>query len=479
MIDPIALEKSLSRLGDLAPQHRSLVPRLQQWVLEAGANRLERLAPVWLAQSLGVEVPVAVELLLYAVKAGLLELLWNSHCPMCGSLVHGLATLNQLESNFYCLLCEAEVSNELDDQVEINFTLAKELGASEFDPYGSLENYQLFCFSENLIRSKEFESHLKNEAQRGFMALEAGTQGKFRTRLGAGEQLRLMSLENDARLWLRAVQGAKSSLVQAQLLPGGFELVSVEVAPGELEIEVSNLTGQKAGFLLILTNTKMVCELLEHHPSKMRPFVSGKEMLNSQSFRELFPVQNLPLDLSLKLRDLTLLFTDLKGSTELYSRTGDISAYKLVRQHFELLTQGVKKSGGAIVKTMGDAVMASFSKPAQGLDAAFLMMESLAKLNQSLAGPEAALGLKVGLHSGAAIAVNANQSLDFFGQSVNIAARVQGLAQAGEIWFTRPVFDDPGVQQRLAQWGLKPEASETWLKGVAGPQAVYRLAGER
>jgi len=311
------------------------------------------------------------------------------------------------------------------------------------------------------------------------MALEAGAQGRFYTHLEPGQQLRLMSLENDARTWLRAVAGAKSGPVSALLRPEGFETVSVEVAPGELEIEVANLTGQKAGFLLILTDTKMVCEILGHHPSKMRPFVSGKEMLNSKSFRELFPVQNLPLDLSLKLRDLTLLFTDLKGSTELYSRTGDVSAYKLVRRHFELLTQGVKRSGGAIVKTMGDAVMASFSKPAQGLDAAFLMMESLAQLNRSLAGPEAALGLKVGLHSGAAIAVNANQSLDFFGQSVNIAARVQGLAQAGEIWFTRPVFDDPGVQQRLAQWGLKPEPSETWLKGVAGPQAVFRLSGQR
>lgn len=67
------------------------------------------------------------------------------------------------------------------------------------------------------------------------------------------------------------------------------------------------------------------------------------------------------------IRDLTLLFTDLKGSTELYDRIGDLNAYSQVQRHFERLLDVTVRHNGAVVKTIGDAVMAAFATPADAV----------------------------------------------------------------------------------------------------------------
>src|SRR3546814_18039453 len=70
------------------------------------------------------------------------------------------------------------------------------------------------------------------------------------------------------------------------------------------------------------------------------------------------------------IAQVTLMFTDLKGSTALYERIGDARAYRLVREHFAFLGEIVREQEGAIVKTVGDAVMAAFPDPAAAVRAA-------------------------------------------------------------------------------------------------------------
>ncbi len=84
-------------------------------------------------------------------------------------------------------------------------------------------------------------------------------------------------------------------------------------------------------------------------------------------------------------------------------------------------------------------------------------------------------GLKVGLHEGAALAVMSDERLDYFGQTVNVAARVQGLAQAGEIWLTPSVMDAPGVMGALKGGGWRGEEKQVSLKGVGGNTRVFRM----
>src|SRR5258707_5724379 len=140
------------------------------------------------------------------------------------------------------------------------------------------------------------------------------------------------------------------------------------------------------------------------------------------------------------VKDITLLFTDVKGSTALYDRIGDLNAFALVQQHFERLQDIAARFRGAIIKTIGDAVMAAFLNPSDAVAAALAMRADIAGFNHGQSDRQ--LILKIGIHKGAAIAVTLNERLDYFGQTVNIAARVQHLPGADEIYVSEDAYDD-------------------------------------
>src|ERR687891_613468 len=135
------------------------------------------------------------------------------------------------------------------------------------------------------------------------------------------------------------------------------------------------------------------------------------------------------------------------GPVALYQRIGDLNAFQLVQQHFDLLRETTVRHGGAIVKTIGDAVMAAYPDAALAVGAALDMRDAIERFNQTQ--PERSLSLKIGIHHGAAIAVTLNDELDYFGQTVNIASRVQEMADASEIWVTEDIWRYPGVQKLL------------------------------
>ncbi|MBV8093504.1 MAG: adenylate/guanylate cyclase domain-containing protein, partial [Acetobacteraceae bacterium] len=138
----------------------------------------------------------------------------------------------------------------------------------------------------------------------------------------------------------------------------------------------------------------------------------------------------------MKITSLTFLFTDLKGSTQIYDEVGDLVAYDLVRSHFHVLHDIVAEESGAVVKTIGDAVMATFPTPGRAVAAALRMRDSVVALRASNG---ACLTLKIGIHEGPCLAVTLNDRLDYFGPTVNIAARVQAQAASRAIVATSPV----------------------------------------
>jgi class 3 adenylate cyclase len=164
------------------------------------------------------------------------------------------------------------------------------------------------------------------------------------------------------------------------------------------------------------------------------------------------------------------LFTDLKGSTAMYDAVGDPKAYFLVRQHFDTLGRVIAQHSGAIVKTIGDAVMATFMNPVDALNAALAMIQDMREFNRTISTP---LHLKIGIHQGHSIVVTLNERLDYFGQTVNIAARVQGLADADEIYLTQEAYQSPGMSEVLKACDVVPQ--QVAVKGVSDKLNVYRL----
>jgi class 3 adenylate cyclase len=156
-----------------------------------------------------------------------------------------------------------------------------------------------------------------------------------------------------------------------------------------------------------------------HYEIRLTRYLSGARLLSHQTFVDLFPSETIVSSEGLGVTELALLFTDITGSTALYERIGDVRAFQLVQQHFGLLRDVIARRSGALVKTIGDAVMASFHRPLDALSAALEMRRTIERFNET-AGAEM-ISLKMGVHTGACLAVTLNGQLDYFGQAVNLA----------------------------------------------------------
>lgn len=205
--------------------------------------------------------------------------------------------------------------------------------------------------------------------------------------------------------------------------------------------------------------------------------VSAHRLLTLQSFRDLFPRETIPPNESLLIRRVTILFTDLVGSTALYVRQGDSRAFTLVHQHFERLFQVVDQHNGAVIKTIGDAIMAAFTVPADALQSAIAMHQQLKILNQQLAlPPENQLILKIGIDVGPCISVTLNERIDYFGTTVNTAARVQATSKGNDIAVTDALLKDE-TTAAIAN-GCTWKHTNLMLKGLDGSTTVHYLYPE-
>ncbi|MCA0445037.1 MAG: adenylate/guanylate cyclase domain-containing protein [Bacteroidetes bacterium] len=197
--------------------------------------------------------------------------------------------------------------------------------------------------------------------------------------------------------------------------------------------------------------------------------ITGSDLLNNAYFRHNFSNEVVSEDRGLKIKNITLLFTDLKGSTELYEKIGDLNAYRIVREHFVVLDEIIGRNNGTVVKTIGDAVMASFSNSEDGLNAGIEIQEHF-----TLSGKNPSVVIKMGLHAGPALVVNLNGKIDYFGSTVNIAARVQNLSKGGDVFISKSIFDDPRSLKYLRKMPaiFRYKAK---LKGIKEDYQVYQL----
>jgi class 3 adenylate cyclase len=190
-----------------------------------------------------------------------------------------------------------------------------------------------------------------------------------------------------------------------------------------------------------------------------------------QVFRDLFASEVIRPGEEISIGSVTLMFTDLRDSTRLYRKIGDAIAFGRVREHFEVLERSIAAEGGAIVKTMGDSVMATFRHPIGALRAVWKAQMEIAQRGEPM------LWLKVGLHQGPCIVVNLNDRLDYFGSTVNIAARLPAFSKGGELIFTDEINDDPEVRSFLTEnsklGALSPFTGN--VKGFDEPFTMWRL----
>jgi class 3 adenylate cyclase len=469
-----ALDQKLALMKGYPRVDAAFVDNLGTLLAAATDWELTRINPRDFAKTHALDEASTVDAFFVGAKVGLFEFQFHLVCPGCGALETTTDSWNGLaKDHTWCAVCAVEVPILLDDHVEVTFSLAPSVRPLQIDGYADQVSYWRYFFSTSFERSPPLQEFV-GTLFRAFVLVRG--EGIVRVPLTpvAGENLRVVSADAHSSVDITIDANGPSSLT-LELVPSGIVPQKATMAPGPGEIVLQNRRGGSAGFMVVVDALPQVRHLLGTHPNAFRPHISARDLLNHQRFRELFKAQSLDPSLRLKLSSLTLLFTDLNGSTALYDSTGDVTAYTVVQAHFDALMAAVRNHGGAVVKTMGDAVMASFSSPAEAFQAADDMMRAMRPVEERVRGLGYVTGLKVGIHEGTALAVSSDDRLDYFGQTVNIAARVQALADAGEIWMTDVVMNDGDVARLVKAGRFDVEQKQVALKGVGHPTDVFRV----
>ena len=135
-----------------------------------------------------------------------------------------------------------------------------------------------------------------------------------------------------------------------------------------------------------------------------------------------------------KSATLSIVFADISGSTRLYETLGDAVARELVSECLGLMSEQIDKYSGTVIKTIGDEIMCTFPSADQAIEASMGMQEGVTEdLPDRNPNTPSTLTIRVGLHHGSAIL----EGGDVFGDAVNVAARMAGLAKGGQIITTK------------------------------------------
>ena len=451
------------------PDCASAIERLVREGLDRELCRVNVLA---FAGKNGLDEERTIAAFLHAAGLGIFELSWNILCPGCGGVLDASATLKSVKREEYdCGLCASAYKPTLDEMVEVTFTVnprVRRIAAHDPDSLSEVEYCRQIFWSSGVDLPDHLEE-LFEEFSIDSIELPPGEKAVLSVQLPDKFVIAFDPVTHGTQF----IDVKGEATRERQTLSMIFNEVkapvgTVEMRPGPLRLTLENRTHRRVLPGLWIADHPLH-DLLGHR----RPYLTAKRLLTNQTFRDIFRTDTLDVDQRLKITSLTFLFTDLKGSTALYERVGDLVAYDLVRQHFHILNEVVAAEAGAVVKTIGDAVMATFSTPDRALAAALRMREEMTRINAERQNED--LLLKIGIHEGPCLAVTLNDSQDYFGQTVNMAARVQGLASSRAIFVTQPVIEDPNSAKILANSGLQPMMQRAALRGIADQTTVYEI----
>lgn len=470
------LESKMIEIEQARPWSPRVISKFETLIRSGDDLSLYRINPLAFSRDRAIAEPEGIDLFLHATRAGLLTMSWDVVCPQSGMVLDSFGALRTLKTHYACGLCDVTGDTDLDDFIEVTFTVAPELRRLPFhDPQSlSVEDFhwKLRFLNEGRIPGQQvkFLDVLKGFV-RGLTFLPPGAITSLRADLGPGA-LAGVNIQTQAALALPVVGEPVTSPTVLRVRYDGqrFSSVLSALPPGPVVIEVEN-TGADRGSLLLINWPPEILAQTVKPPLEFDPYMTGGMLLARQTFRRLFRSERVDETEGLGIRQVTLLFTDLKGSTAMYERFGDLNAYALVREHFALLGAVVQAHSGAIVKTIGDAVMAVFSRPTDAVSAALDILTQIECYNVEHGKP--GFILKIGAHCGPSIAVTLNENLDYFGQTVNVAARIQSLADAGEICISEALYSASGVSDLIR--GQKIIAFDAPLHGVEGNACVYRI----
>lgn len=418
---------SLSQKAVEQGSDAEIVALLVDYVENADEITLSRIRPYQLADEWNKPRRAVLETFLCATRAGILDLQWALMCPLCRG---GGSTdsLKEVASKVHCAGCNIDFSVNFEQSIELTFRPNPSIREADVE---------IFC-----VGGPQATPHVMAQ-----QLLPPGATRVMDLMLEPGRyRLRTMALPGWQHL-LAAERGENPARLRAT--NEGWPRDEIAIAY-DAELLFENATPDEQ--LFILERTAWSDEA-----------ATAAEVTALQMFRDLFATEALRPGEQISVGTLTVLFTDLKNSTRLYREIGDATAFGRVMNHFDVLKEVIAEENGAMVKTIGDAVMAVFRQPAAALKA---MLRAQSRLAHPPGGMDP-LHLKAGLHSGPCIAVTLNDRLDYFGSTVNLAARLEAQSTGDDVVISSAIYGDPAVRDFLSDpsQGVIATTFEIPLKG--------------
>lgn len=391
-----------------------LLDRLLTLIEQGDDLDVERIRPYALADHWGTDRRALLELCLEATRVGLLDSQWDLLCPSCRGPRQSVQSLADVTRQVHCDACNLDYQAEFDQSVELVFQPNRAIRVVP-------ERLEFCTAGPQATPHIVAQQLLPPDDSRQIAPQLANGRYRLRTLLLDGTQ----SLEV-------AASGDRDIVVQAQ--PDGVVPPEscVVTHPG---VTLQNQTDKEQLFIL-------------EEMGWADTAATAADVTLLQKFRDLFARESLRPGDQIAVGSLTVLFTDLCDSTQLYREIGDAPAFGLVMSHFDVLREAINDEDGVLVKTIGDAVMAVFRRPVSALRAVYQAQMALAALTDLAERP---LRLKAAVHHGPAIAVTLNDRLDYFGSTVNIASRLEKFASGNDVIISERVYDDPEVADLLAR----------------------------
>jgi class 3 adenylate cyclase len=449
------------------------VSAIEALVREAPDRQLCRVNALDFAATRGLDEERVIAAFLHAARLGVFELSWNVLCPGCGGVLDAGASLKTVhQSEYACALCAAGYEPTLDEMVEVTFTVSprvRPIAAHEPNRLPPAEYCRQIFWSSGIDMPEEAFERMLEKVTLELIELPPGEKALLSLTLPPEFVIVFDPVTHTAQfIDVKGEPTRERQSLSMVFNKAQAQTTTLALRPGPLRLTLENRTDMR-----LVPGVYIAGQAMHDMLGTRKRFLTAKRLLTNQTFRDIYRTDTLDVDQRLKITSLTFLFTDLKGSTDLYERVGDLVAFDIVKAHFRILHEIIAAESGAVVKTIGDAVMATFATPDRAIAAALRMRDAMRTLNEQHKNED--LLLKIGIHEGPCLAVTLNDRQDYFGQTVNIASRVQGLAVSRSILATGAVVDHPQVSALLQTDGIKPTPRRLPVRGIADELAVYEI----
>ena len=309
LVQSDVLQERLSTISQSLPP--SVVSTFAAMLTSADDAALFRMNPLRYAHDHPLSELEAIELFLRATQAGVLTMHWGIVCPMCGDVVRSFATLGKVESHFTCRLCNVQATADLDDCIAVSFDVAENIRAVRYGAQDtlSIQEFLGVCRFRYIGTTEDGRSY--REVFAGFARMAAFVEpgvaqsGEFRVSPGS---LQIFDFASEHGLIL-PVEGDASETRQNLVVEcrGGKFVASLErLVPGPVRLTLD--AGDLRRPMVVNNLPPMLC-LPRRLPEK---FLTGKRLFTNQTFCELFRSEKIASTEGINIKDLTILFTDLK-----------------------------------------------------------------------------------------------------------------------------------------------------------------------